>query len=422
MLAQLIIIPLVIIFLMFTSAFFSFSEIALASISKHKLTAKRGAAKPKDVRRIDRSIFLFDNYNEAASSIVVSNNIMNILVTTLATVWFSLLVVDVFGASPILAPILSFLIVTVIIIVLGEVIPKNLGKKYPERGILLFSGILKYNFYITKPITLFLGKLITQEKDEVLTNEDEFHQLLDETNNEIITPVEQHLIFGAMLLDKTEAKKRMVPFKEMIYIQERLTTKDKLDHLIVKHKLTRIPVLDANLQPIGIVNSKQYLIVRNRKKKFALSDYLYDASVFNENTLIHDVFASLRKNRQHMALLRNENTGKLTGLITIEDIIETIVGDIYDETDIEADGVYTISETSTLAKPNVKMGYLFGEYLKDVKFAPEIIDLSVKQFVDSLSKEKLKIDDYVVYKTMIIWIKEDKYSKGKIIYEFEMIK
>ncbi len=413
-----IIIPLIMIILMIASAFFSFAEIALASLSRHKLTAKRGAVKAKNVRRIDRAIFFYDNYNETASSIVVSNNIVNILVTTLAAVWFGLF----FSEGSVIPPILSFFVVTIIIIVFGEVIPKNLAKKYPERGLLLFSRALKYNFYITKPITHFLAKIITQQKDEVLANEDEFQYLLSETNKEIITPIEQHLIFGAMLLDKTEAKKRMIPFKEMIYIQERLTTKDKLDHLIVKHQLTRIPVLDLNFQPIGIINSKQYLIVRNRKRKFALSDFLYEVSVFDETTLIHDVFASLRKNRQHMALLRNENTKKITGLITIEDIIETIVGDIYDETDIEADGVYTISETSTLAKPNVKMEYLFTEYIKDVKFSPEIKDLSVKQFVDFLAKKKLKVDDYVVYKTMIIGVKEDKYSKGKIIYEFEMIK
>ncbi|NOQ50581.1 MAG: DUF21 domain-containing protein [Mycoplasmataceae bacterium] len=413
-----IVFPITILILIILSAFFSFSEIALASLNKHKLTAKKvNSTKNHQIRQINRALYLHDRYNESSSSIVIANNIVNILTTTLATVWFS----AIFKGGGATGPIIAFLFTTVLIIIFGEIIPKMLAKRFPEQGILIFSAPLILNLFLTKPVSYFLAKLVSHDDDEVVANEQEFHQLIDETNDDVITRSEQELIRGAMLLDQTESKKRMVPIKNMISFTPKEATQRNVDKLIKKYQYTRIPVFDEKGLPLGILNTKQYLIQCKTKKTIKILDLVYEIPIFDENILMHEVFSILRKNRQHMALLKNVSNGKITGLITIEDIVETIVGDIYDETDIEADGVYKISESSYLVKPNVKIGYLFSMYFKKIYIGSEIKRLSTKEFVDKIAGKNAVIDDYITFKSIIIWVKEDKYEKNKLIYEFELI-
>lgn len=409
---------ILLILLIFMSAFFSFSEMALSSVNKIKIQSYIGnneAAKRKSIKA-KRVLKFIENYNETITSIVIYNNIVNVLSTTIATLIFTTL----FGESMV-GYFVSFIFMTITIIIFGELLPKMLAKKYSEQGSILFSFPLLLTNYSMKPITLVLRKMVKEKNTALLSSDEEINIAIEESTNKGVTSeYEKNIIKKALDLDETTVKDVMIPKEKVATISSPLSI-PKAKKTIQKNSHSRFPILNKDGDIESIFSIKQFLIdILKNSENINLENYKYDYIKFDENENVFNAFESLRNRREKMAIVIDKNE-KFSGVITIEDITEIIFGEIYDEDDIEEDGVYKLNSHSFIVSPNVKLSFFIRNYLPKLSIANRDGKLTFNEWVNNLAKGKLKIDEYIVYKNIIIWAKEDKINKTKVIFEVDLI-
>ncbi len=410
--------------LLILSGVFSFSEMAIASSSKIRLKTLSTTSKRKIIRKGSKRVLkMIENINETITGIVIFNNIVNVLVTTLMTSYIAFLFVN---GNPIVANLVSFLIMTVLIIVVGELVPKMLAKKYPEIGSTFFSGFISVAVKSLFPFTWVFKKIVKQNEEQIFANEEELEEALEEAKKIGITSEkENQLMTSVMKLDDTKVEEVMITKDKSFVIKGNVTIL-KVKEILKQAKITRIPILNKKGEPINILNSTSYMIDYLEDRDVDKNKHLYPVTKFKREDTLQNVFDILKKERQKIGVIVNENN-VFIGLITVEDIIETTFGKIYDEFDISEKGVYEIYPNHYLVAPNVKIKYVFEKYIKNsVKNGPSVKrDLTMEEWMKhKLGKNKLKAGDFVIYDTMIVWAKQDKLSseKNQIIFEINIKK
>ncbi len=406
---SLIIFAIILILLVTCSALFSFSEMAISSSNKTRLMSKiesKTISKRKK-RQAKKVIYFIENYNEHITAIVIFNNIVNILFSTLATVFFTLVASDInSNGSDSLGPLMSFVITTPIVIVFGEIVPKQLAKKHPESGTMALSFAITTINFVMKPITLVLSKIIKEESHPTFSNDVEINIAMQEaTKAGVTTHFEQNLIKKLLSTDNLDVKSIMVPIDEVVTIQKQIT-KTKLNSLLKKTPHTRFPVLNNEGKPIGVFLTKKYLLDKLKNQVGDMEEYMHSFTIFQSDENPFHILEALRNKREKMAFIYNESE-KLIGIVTLEDIIEILVGEIYDEDDVKEDGVYPISSTSYILNPDVKLSHWITRYAKDVKFPTEIKKLTVSEWVEKILEAKPKHGDSLTYKNLIIWVRKE---------------
>ncbi len=392
---------------------------AIASSNKIRLRTFAVSKSKTERKRAKRVLKFTENYNEVITSIVIFNNIVNVLVTTIATVWASLLF-----ANPIASSIFSFLIMTTLIILIGELLPKMLAKKYTEKGAMFFSRTIHIVNIALTPVTKLLSKMIKQEEDQLFRSEDELREAIGEAEKSGITSKREKDIIDVLLkMDDELIETIMIDKKNSFFISDS-TPPNKIRTMIKKSNVTRLPILDKNEKPIGILNANSYLIDYLEDKKVKKEEHTYDIEIYKKDAIIQFVFEDLKNKRQKMGIIVDDQ-GKFIGLITIEDIIETMFGQMYDEQDFEKNGIYILSNTSILIKPEVNANLIFDSYFPKVKknsFLNSNKESTFDQFVKKIEVDKkLKIGDYIIYKDIIIWIREDKHKNSKKMFEIDLL-
>ena len=413
---EIIFLFIILFFLVVLSAFFSFSEMAISSASKIKLQSilKDSNNKRKKKQSI-RVIKFIDNYNQHITSIVVCNNIVNVLSSTLSTALFAAL----FGGS-LSGYIISFVLMTTLIIIFGELIPKMLAKKFSEQGTMKFSFVLYFVNILLMPITFSLSKMIKEEDKITLSSDQEINFAIEEsTNSGVTTKHEQNFIKNALLMDKISVKDIMITKKNAIIFPEDITI-DQLKIKISKHSFTRFPLFSKNGNITSIISTKKITVNLANGKKVMIDDYKMDFLEVEEDEKPIIIFENLRNRMEKMAIVVN-NKKKFVGIITIEDIIETLVGEIYDEGDVEKDGVYKLSDTTFLVYPEIKIKFLIENYIKNMNIKKEDKELTINELAIKICKNKIKPGNHFTYKNNIIWIRKDKFNENKIIYEIDLI-
>lgn len=421
----LILLGIILIILVGLSALFSFSEMAISSANKTKLLAiqhNKDSSK-RDKRQAKRVLHFIDNYNEHLTAIVIFNNIVNILFTTLATIFFiNLATLAKISDDPSsVGPIMSFLIMTPIVIIFGEITPKQLAKRFSEIGTMRLSWTLQIINLIMKPITFILSKIIKEKDNTVLASDAEINLAISQATNAGVTSrFEQNLIKKLLEVDDKKISDAMIKKENVAVLNFKLNIRDL--NLTLKDKsYTRYPVINEKEEVVSIFSSKKYLIERTLNSDIEFKNYQYGFTKYNEFDNPYHVFEDLRSKREKMGIVINEKNN-FVGIITIEDIIELMLGGIYDENDIEKDGVYDLDNSSYILMPMVKIGYWINNYEKNIEIPSLYKTLTIEQWVKELAGNiEIKIDQNYTYKNIIIWTKEDNYEKGKIIYEIDVI-
>lgn len=407
----------IVVFLLLISAFYSFSEIALTSSSKARLKTYKKESKNKRIKKkIEKVILFHENYNESITSIVILNNIINVLATTIATTILTIVIPTAgLGSS------VSFISMTVLIIIFGELVPKMLAKKNPEKGLINFYPILYLTKTILKPFTFLLKRLIKEEKQSEIKSVSELKEVIDEISEfNHITLSEQNLLKKALTLNELTAKNKMIILNDIIKINHNSTKKQIIDK-IKKYKFTRLPIIKSKTV-VGLLNTKTLLIElssNNSKKNFKtlVEENTFPIQTFNSSTNLSDIFSALRNSRQHMCGIVS-SSNKIIGFITIEDIVEIIVGQMYDETEYKKDGIYKLTPTNYHLTSEAKVNDLFVNYLERAfpKGLKKNITIS-EWFYSKLEKGQSQI----IYKNVIIWLKKDKIN-NEITFEIDVIK
>ena len=313
------------VFLVICSAFFSASETAYTSLNlvRMKRMAADGDARAAKVLK------LAERYENLLSSILIGNNIVNILASSLATVLF----VRALGNKGVTV---STLVITVVILLVGEVTPKNIAKEHAETIAMKFYPVL---FMLTKLFTplnwllgcwqKLIGKVVKPAEDRGYT-EEELITIVEEAENEGgIDAHESELIKSAIEFTDVDVEEILTPRVE-IQAMELGASDDEISDLFQESGYSRLPVYQETVDNIvGILHEKDFYANRG---KVPVRELMSTPTYVMQNTKVSDLLKLLQKTKSHMAVVVDEYDG-VQGIVTMEDILEELVGEIWDEHD-----------------------------------------------------------------------------------------
>ena len=337
------------IVLIVLSAYFSATETAFSSLNRIRLKnlADNGNKRAKLAYK------LVDNYDELISSVLVGNNIVNISASSLATVLF----IKAFGDN---GPTVSTIAMTIIVLIFGEVTPKSISKEAPEAFAMFSAPIINVLIYVFKPINVCLvgikklvKKFVKVSNDRTIS-ESELLTIVEEAEHDGgINENESELIHNVIEFDDLEAIDIMTPRVDVEAVDKTSTVQEIAD-LFTETGFSRLPVYEETIDSIvGIINEKDFhnLVLRDGN---AVKQIIKPVEFIPPSMKISALLKLLQQNKSHLAVIVDE-FGGTEGIVTLEDIIEELVGEIWDEHDEvteflhkQPDGSYNIDCTTDL--------------------------------------------------------------------------
>lgn len=322
----------VLVVLLVLSAFFSSSETALTTANKIRM---RTLAEAGD-KRAARVLKITDDQGKMLSAILIGNNIVNLSASSLATT----LAIKIFGSmgAGIATGILTFLI-----LIFGEVSPKTMATIQADKLALGISGIIDFLMKVLTPIIFIINKLsmgflfllgVKPDAASKTMTEEEIRTIVDVGQESgVIENTERDMIHNLFDFGDAEAKEIMIPRIDMTFVQADATYEEVLK-IFREDKFTRVPVYEDNTdQIIGILNMKD-LLLQDSTEEFSVRNYLREPYFTYEHKNTADLFIEMRKSSISMAIVLDEY-GATAGLVTLEDLLEEIVGEIRDEYDTD---------------------------------------------------------------------------------------
>lgn len=318
-----------IVVLLVFSAFFSASETTFSTVNKIRLKAYADNGD----KRAARALKIAETYDKALTTILIGNNIVNILSSSLATIIFTRLFGD--GGVGI-----STVIMTVLVLIFGEILPKTIAKENAEKMALAMGGFLNLLIILFTPLSaLFMllkkavSKLYSKGNSPSVT-EDELKYIINEIEEEgVLEEQESDLVRSALDFDEKTVEQILVP-RVRVCAVEKDASIDEIREKFLSESYSRMPVYEENLDNIiGIINEKDFFrLISEEDPPSSIENIIQKALHFTEFMTISEAFREMQSQKQHIAVI-NDQYGGTSGIITMEDIIEELVGDIYDESD-----------------------------------------------------------------------------------------
>ena len=319
------------------SAFFSGSEIAYSSVNPLRLKRIFNDTKNQKARR---ALYITDNYDRALSSILIGNNLVNLASSTLATQLFIMLLADRGIVGENAAAAISTAAITVFVLIFGETVPKLSAKGDPERFSMNVSRPLRGFMVIFSPIVWLVMKLIgsiskrwkTEEDDDAVT-EDDLSDIIDTVEDEgVIDEETSELLQSALDFPDICAYEIITPRVDMVAIDIE-DSQEEIMEIIESSVYSRLPVYEDSIDIIiGVLHLNQFLKAMAAGEEFDIRSKLLPVVFLHKTTILPQALRELREKKLHLAIVTDEYGGTM-GLITMEDILEQLVGDIWDETD-----------------------------------------------------------------------------------------
>lgn len=314
------------------SAFFSASEMAFSTVNPLRL---RNYAEEK-VKGARRALYISENYDKTLSTILVGNNIANIASTTICAYLFTKFILN-----PTVANLLNTVVMTIIILIFGEILPKSIAKLQPEKVALKFSGFMYVLMKVLYPITIiFIGiqKLALRRAkttDNPTVTEHELESIIDTMEEEgVIASEDADLIQNVLDLGDKVVYDIMTPRVDMVALDENSTI-DEAKQVFLDTQFSRIPVYREDKDNIiGILNQKDFVLPLIKGEKVSIKNTMTAPLFVAETMKVDDLMRQMQKDKKHMAIVLDEHGGT-SGLVSMEDALETMVGEIYDEHDDE---------------------------------------------------------------------------------------
>lgn len=320
------------IILLILSAFFSSAETSLTTCNRIRM---RTLAEDGD-KRAERVLRITDDSGKMLSAILIGNNIVNLSASSLATslaikAWGSV------GAG------IATGILTMLILIFGEVSPKTLATIYADKISLIYSGTIEFLMKILTPLIfivnklsmgfLFLLRVDPMAKDSLMT-EEELRTIVDVSKENGVIESEEHAMINNLFdFGDAQAKEVMVPRIDMTFANI-TNTYEELIEIFQEDKFTRLPVYEESTDNvIGIINMKDLLLYKD-KEHFSIRDVIREPYFTYEHKNTAELFMEMRKSSISLAIVLDEY-GTTAGLITLEDLLEEIVGEIRDEYDTD---------------------------------------------------------------------------------------
>lgn len=328
--------------MVFLSAFFSSSETALVTVNKIRM---KNMAENGD-KRAAKVLKVTSDSGKMLSAILIGNNIVNIFASSLATI----LAIDIFGS---IGSGIATGVLTIVILIFGEVTPKTMATIKADSFALAIAGIIDVLMFVLTPIIFIINKMSSgvlfvlhvnpNEADTAMT-EDEIRTIVDESQESgAIEDEEREMIHNVFDFGDSLAKEVMIPRIDMTFLQADASFEELIE-IYRENKYTRLPVYeDSTDHVIGIINMKDVILIENLEK-FSIRDIIREPFFTYEHKNTADLFVEMRKSSIPLAIVLDEY-GVTAGMITLEDLLEEIVGEIRDEYDSdEEDAIVKLSE------------------------------------------------------------------------------
>lgn len=338
-----------IVLLVMCSAYFSATETAFTSLNtiRMKTWAENGD------KRAARALAVGEDYDKLLSSILIGNNIVNITATTISTLLFTKIFVT-YGAT------ISTVVITIVVLIFGEISPKSVAKEFPERFAMFSAPILRVIIVVLTPLNFLfsmwkklLSKIFKPSGDDGIT-EEELMGIVDQAESEGgLDAHEGDLIRASIEFNDLDVSDILTPRVDLVAADEE-STMQEVGALFVENGYSRLPIYHETIDNIiGVVHQKDFYKARVRgEDRLAMikSPVVYTTP----NTKIFKLLRILQMNKVHMAVVVDEYGGT-EGIVTLEDILEELVGEIWDEHDEvteflhkQPDGSYNIDCTTDL--------------------------------------------------------------------------
>ena len=327
------ILSIIIIFLVLLSGFFSATETAFSCVNKIKLKSMLTLGK-KNAKAV--LSFADEKYDKLITSILVGNNIVNLTASALGAILFGMLIKD----DQATATTVSTAVMTIVVLIFGEITPKYFASIYPEQACFLLYPLMQFFYWILIPISkifdgykYLLTKIFKLKKDETVTDE-ELMSLVDEAEEVgTLKEDESELLRSALEFDDLKVEDILVPRVDVIAVNKH-SSMDEIFTAFKESAYSRLPVYDGSIDKIvGLIHQRDFFVA-HLEGKTNIDELIQEIVYTTEYTRISTLLKQLQNQKIHMAAVLDEYGG-FDGIVTLEDILEELVGDIWDEHDEE---------------------------------------------------------------------------------------
>ena len=314
--------------------YFAASETAFASVNAMRIRHRAENGE----KRAKKAEYVLENFNKALSTLLIGNNIMHIGTASLSTY----LVTKMWGEG---YTGISTIVTTVVVFFISEMIPKQYAKDRPESAALFFATSLAFLMKVMTPISAFFDGManllcrLFKVKEVPTVTEDELMEMIDSlADTEEDGQQRSELLHSALEFDSTIVRDIMIPTEQVVSIVAGMKTGEVLD-VIRREKYSRLPVWSrARNTYIGVLDVRSYIkSYLADPERATVRKVISKAMTVSETRPIDDLFDELTQSRTHMCFAADE-TGKIVGIVTMEDILEELVGEIWDEGDAVPEG------------------------------------------------------------------------------------
>ena len=341
------------------SAYFSATETAFNTFNK--IRVKNLAEKGN--QRAARALKLSENYDTLISTILIGNNIVNILAASLATLWFTDLLKN---GTPAQASTVSTVVMTLLVLTFGEIAPKTIAKQAPEKFVLFATPLISALVVILKPFSFIfkhlqnlLSKMFKAEEDQGMTEEELISIIEEAAEDGDLDEEESTLIKSAIEFNELEVGDIFTPRIDITAVRSDISKED-LAKVYAESGYSRIPIYDDDLDNIhGIVYYKDFFSDA-QNTAITIPEIVKPVMYVTKTQKINDLLKDLQEKQMHLAVVTDEY-GSTAGIVTLEDILEEIVGEIWDEHDEIIEEIKEVGEGEYIVSGMANLEKLFEE-------------------------------------------------------------
>ena len=317
--------------------FFSAGETALACANRFKMQVEADDGK-KSARLV---LHVCEKYDRALITVLIGSNIVSIAASAVSTILFYNLLSSS-GLVNDTISLISSIVISLLIYVLGDALPKTIARSIPDTISKLFVYPVYWLMLLLFPITYVFDKFtkliekIFKVKDEATFDEEDFENVVEKVSDEGIIEEEQgDIIQSALEFADTNVKEVLTPRKRIYALDIRTLDKEKLHQVILETNYSRIPIYDGNIDNmIGVLHIKTYLSAYLRNPNISIRRKLQKPYFVSSNIMIDDLFNGFKKHHTHIALVRDKNK-HIIGMVTMDDVLEELVSDISEPTQVK---------------------------------------------------------------------------------------
>lgn len=345
--------------LLVLSAFFSLSETVFSSVNVIRLKTFI----EDGIKGSKKGLWITENFDRTLTTILVGNNLANIALATISVSFFS----QIFDSNPTIVNLINTFVMTTIILIFGEIVPKSFAKNNAERLALLLSNIMYWLIGIMSPVTWIFLKirgLLVKENDEITISVtgDELETIIDTMEEEgSIDEDEAEMLQSVLDLSQKKVYDIMTPRVDMIGIDVNDNI-ESIKKMFFEHQFSRIPVYDKSVDNIiGILHERDFFTKLIKEQKMSIRKLMKEPMFVSKSMRVDTLIEVLQREKAHMAIVSGE-FGGTSGVVTMEDALEELVGEIYDEHDeVIGEFITQIKENKYGINADIDLEDLFEE-------------------------------------------------------------